>query len=77
MPSKNGYGIGFVLKNWVSTTFLNETNTQLYINGNTVIPYTRNVNYWIGMSIQLIGMTFLVIALVLPFKRKGFFNETK
>lgn len=70
LPSKNSYGIGFVLKNWVSTTFLNETNTQLFLNGNTIITYTRNVNYWIGMSIQAIGMFFVVIALVLPFKKR-------
>lgn len=69
LKTSDAYGMGFILKNWVSEPLINETNTQLYINGNYSINYTRTINYWLGIGIESIGMIFVVLALVLPFKK--------
>ena len=70
VPSKDSYGVGFVLKNWSSKSTWNETNTQIAISGRLDVSYSRYVNYWIGMTIQIIGMALVSIALVLPFRNK-------
>ena len=61
--------MGFILKNWASEPALNETNTQLFISGTYTINYSRTVNYWIGLSIEIIGLVLMVSALVFPWKR--------
>ena len=68
--TKNSYGLGFVLQNWVSASTINLTNTQLFISGAYSINYTRDVNFWIGTAIEIIGIGFVVIALVLPIRKK-------
>ncbi len=67
--SKSDYGVGFILKNWSSKPTWNETNTQINISGNLDVSYSRTVNYWLGMIIQLTGMLLVAIALLLPFKK--------
>ena len=70
LPSKSSYGVGFILKNWNSKQFWNETNTQLLVSGNLVVSYSRTINYWLGIIIQVSGMVLVAIALILPFKSK-------
>lgn len=68
--SSKSWGVGFVLKNWISKQFWNETNTQLLVSGNINLVYTRYVNYWLGVAIEISGLLMTGVALVLPFKRK-------
>ena len=71
VPSSEDYGIGFILQNWSSKQFWNESNTQIQINGDLNVSYSRNVNYWIGMIIESTGLVMMAVALVLPFQRKN------
>ena len=67
--SENSYDVGFILKNWSSKPYWNETNTQINLLGNLNVSYSRNVNYWLGMLIQTIGMILVIVTLFLPFKK--------
>ncbi len=69
LKTMDNYGMGFVLKDWVSKSNLNETNTQLYIKGSFSISYTRDINYLVGVSIEIIGIAFVLVALSLPYKK--------
>lgn len=71
LDSSQSYGVGFILLNWASKPFWNETNTQIQINGSLNVDYTRYVNYWIGMTIESIGLLVMLVALALPFKKKS------
>ena len=69
--------MGFILKNWASKPALNETNTQLFISGIYSINYSRTVNYWIGVLIEIIGLVLIVIALVIPMKKSKIKSSEK
>ncbi len=68
--SNANYGVGFVLKDWSSKPQWFQTNTTINIASNIDVTYSRNVNYWIGIVIESIGILMAVIALILPFKIK-------
>lgn len=71
LDSSQSYGVGFILLNWASKQFWNETSTQIQINGNLNVEYTRYVNYWIGMATESIGILVMLVALALPFKKNS------
>ena len=77
LKTANNYGMGFILKNWASKPALNETNTQLFISGTYSINYSRTVNYWIGVLIEIIGLVLIVIALVIPMKKSKIKSSEK
>lgn len=58
----NKFGVGFILYDWNSSQEWNQTNLNFQVDLFLETSYERNVNYFIGSSIQFIGLLFVVMS---------------
>jgi hypothetical protein len=64
LPSKNDSGIGFILKNWSSKENWTDSNTKISVIGNLEVSYSRAINFYLGVTIELTGLFLIGLALV-------------
>ncbi|MHA2362750.1 MAG: metal-dependent hydrolase [Candidatus Hodarchaeales archaeon] len=63
LQEKNKYGIGFLIYDWVSAPNWNNTDLRTTIKLPITAYYERLVNYWLGVAIELIGLSLIMISL--------------